>query len=114
MPQTVLMTFTTDAERDAFLAAIKHEADERLLEDEAEPTGLLYRTALSSVKLNPSIKSQEDRTAALYVAGQKLQEGSLTAMMRAFDNEIAGHRATVELRELIDGEWHQIRVRRNG
>lgn len=113
MPQTILMTFATDTDRDAFLAAVRHDSDERLEADPEEPTGLLYKDALASVKLNPPIKSQEDRVAALFVAGQKLSEGPLAQVMRSFDSEIAAHKATVEIRELINGEWQQIRIRRS-
>ncbi len=90
--QTVLLSFNDDKARDHYLQFMKEIADAKAT---PESSKAIILQALGSVKLNPPIKSDGERMAAVFVSGQKMAEGALTTMMQRFQQEIGSHSATV-------------------
>lgn len=105
MPKTILLTFETDVKRDEFLEHAKELAT--LYSDQ------VVLEALESIKLDPPIKTDAERSAALFVSNKKMFEGSLSEVQRRFSQETAAHSASVEIRELRGGEWKVIRARKH-
>ena len=98
--KSILITFEDDGARDSFLEEVKS------LESESA-----YK-ALSTVRIDPPIKEDHERQCALFVSGQKLVEGNLSEMNLRFTQEISVHSGSVVIKELRNGEWHEIRARR--
>lgn len=111
MPKTILFTFETDVLRDKFLSQVRGLATEAIT-PAAVDSNLILRT-LDTIRLDPPIKTDAERSAALFVSGKKLIEGSLSDMQKRFDQETASHSASVEIRELREGEWKTIRSRKS-
>jgi len=118
--KTVLFSFASDKERDHFLEMLKDISDTMVSpestardggEVRAADAALIQRT-LDNIRLDPPVRSAEERQGALYVAGQKLVEGSIADMNKRFEQEIASHGGTVEIRELRGGQWVSVRTRR--
>ena len=101
MPKTVLFTFENDTSRDEFLSKLKSTSSEVVLK------------ALNTIKLDPPVKADFERSATLFVSGKKLAEGSLSDMQKRFGQEIAAHSASVEVRELREGTWTVIKSRKS-
>ena len=110
MPKTVLFTFENEAFRDKFLSQIRAFATEAASPSLANNDFIL--DALDGIKLDPPVKSELERTAALFVSGKKLAEGSLSEINKRFDQEASSHSASIEVREMRGGEWKVIRSRR--
>jgi hypothetical protein len=112
MAKTALFTFGNEAIRDRFIKLVKAQADQLSTDDTRENDSVFIKQVLDGMRLDPPIKLDSERSAALFIAGRKLTEGLLTDMRRRFDQEIASHSASVELRELREGEWITIQQRR--
>jgi hypothetical protein len=116
--KTVLFSFPNDKVRDQFLRLTKAAADTMLLPETIErdatarSDGECLKNALGTVRLDPAIKADHERVVALFVSGQKMQEGSLAELRKRFQQECDSHKANVELRELREGEWVTIHSRR--
>ncbi len=65
-----------------------------------------------AVDRDPVLRSAAHRYGFLYVSGKKIAEGRLTDMTKRFEQEIAGHSASVEVKEDVDGQELSVRVRR--
>lgn len=117
--KTVLFSFEDADQRDIFLGILQKLSTNCVAE--LSTTGattartheaLLVKT-LESVRLDPPIKSDDERTGVIYISGQRIIEGPMKDMSKRFDQEVASHSGTVELRELRGGEWKQVRIRRS-
>ena len=97
--KTVLFSFKTIDERDAFLSKIK------------DACGDFISEALESIRLDPAVKSAEERHAALWVSGTRIIEGPMPQIERMFKQECESHNAMVEIRELKNGDWQRIKIR---
>lgn len=106
MPKTILFTFDNYQQRDEFLGYIKNT----IVGQKDSPACAV--NALNTVRLDPPIKTDSERTAALFVSGKKLTEGVLSDIHKRFDQETVAHSASVEIRELREGEWKTIRSRK--
>lgn len=112
MAKTALFTFGNESIRDRFIKLIKAHADQLSKASNLDNDGTFMLQVLDGIRLDPPIKLDSERSACLFVAGKKLAEGLLSDMRRRFDQEIASHSASVELRELREGEWLTIQQRR--
>jgi hypothetical protein len=116
--RTVLFSFPDDKARDRFLRLLKAASDTLLLpetiarDQAAKNDGDTIKNALGTVKLDPPIKAEHERTVAMFVSGQKMVEGPLSDMKKRFQQEVASHSAPVTLKELREGEWVEIQARR--
>lgn len=116
--KTILLSFPDDKTRDRYLQLIKATADLMLAPENVEKSettkrdGEIIKAALGTIKLDPPIKQDHERIVAIFVTGQKMAEGTLTAMRLRFQQEIGSHSGSVELRELREGEWVTIQARR--
>jgi len=97
--KTILFSFKTVEERNSFIEAMKQTGNETLM------------SALAAVRLDPSLRSENERSAALWVSGTRIMEGPLAQVERMFKQECASHNAKVEIKELKNGEWQRIRIR---
>ena len=97
--KTILFSFKTTQERDSFMEALKQSGNETI------------ESALMSIRLDPSMRAENERSAALWVSGTKIMEGPLDQIERMFKQECASHHAKVEIRELKNGEWQRIKIR---
>ena len=111
MAKTILFTFETDILRDKFLSQIRKLATEEITPATAD-SQLILKT-LDTIRLDPPIKTDAERSAALFVSGKKLIEGFLSDMQKRFEQETAAHSASVEIRELREGEWKVVRSRKH-
>lgn len=117
MASNVLVSFPTAEKRDRFLSMLVQVSDAMLASDkqdgyeERKETADVIKEALRTVRLNPSIRPDHERNCALFVSGQKMIEGNLRDLNSRFEQEIASHSASVQIRELVDGEWIVIRRR---
>ncbi len=101
------MSFADDVARDKFLKSLK-EASTAL----AGTAGESVLNALGTIRLDPPLKADHERTVALFVTGRKMEEGTLAQMRQRFQQECDSHSGSVELRELREGEWVSISSRR--
>lgn len=119
--KTALFSFEDDATRDRFFEilrqaslAMAHNAE--TMDEPQRSTDIansnLMTTSLNTIKLDPPIKEDHERSAAIWISGQKLHEGHLAEMNRVFDQELASHSGSVVMKELRGGEWLEIRARR--
>jgi hypothetical protein len=111
--KTILISFNDDKDRDRFLQLLKGTLSALETNRSMEVDVELMRSALASIRLDPPIKSDLERTAAVFVSGTKMAEGTLANMRQRFQQEIGSHSANVEVRELRDGEWIVIQTRRH-
>lgn len=116
MAKTALFTFGNESIRDRFIKLLRTTANDLSKSDDGDRDsgndGIFLLQVLDGVRFDPPIKLDSERTASLFVAGKKLSEGMLSEMRRRFDQELASHSASVELRELREGEWVTIAQRR--
>ena len=97
--KTVMFSFKDITERDAFLSALK------------ETNNATTNSALEAMRLDPPVRSVDERFAALWVSGTRIMEGPLAQVERMFKQECASHKAKVEIKEHKNGEWQQIMLR---
>jgi hypothetical protein len=117
--KSVLFTFESAETRDRFLAHLKEVAETMACSSDV-PEGYgkrkagseLLLTTLNTAKFDPPIKADHERQCSLWVSGQKLYDGGLADLQKKFQQECASHSASVVLREFRNGEWHEIRARR--
>ena len=108
--KTILLTFENESQRDEYLKLMRIAAANMVtVEDQANTK--LFVDALDNVRFDPPIKPDSERPTALYVAGQKMLEGSLADLNVRFDQEITQHSGTVQIREQRGDQWHIIRQR---
>jgi len=112
MPCTVLLTFNNHEKRDEFLAIVRTTADGLLASASGVDDGNLLMDTLKSLKLDPPIKTDQERIVALFVSGRKKSEGMLSDMQKQFALEAGSHSASVELKELRGGQWLVIQSRK--
>jgi hypothetical protein len=98
--KTLLLSFNTPGDRDNFISFLN--------EHTANP---LVGHAVDSIRLDPPVKTADERHAALYVSGTRMMEGTLPTVEKMFKQECSAHNAKVEIKELKNGEWQRIRVR---
>lgn len=116
--KTCLVTFVDDKARDKFFSILKNISDkmtspENLVTDPSTAAdGNLLKEALRTIKLDPPLKADHERTMALFVSGRKMREGTAAELGRQFLQEVDAHKAAVELKELKDGEWVTVRSRK--
>ncbi len=116
--KTAIFTFADDKVRDKFFRLLKAASDTMVSAETVarDPTALVdgkvIQEALRTVRLDPTLKADHERTVALFVGNRKMREGSLAELQRCFLQEVEGHKASVELKELKDGEWVTIRSRK--
>lgn len=116
--KSALFNFPDDKTRDKFFRLLKLASDtmllpETVIKDPASVNdGTIIREALRTVKLDPPLKAAYERTVALFVSGRKMREGSLSELQQCFQQEVDSHKASVELKELKEGEWTTIRSRK--
>ncbi len=121
--KTALFTFADDKARDKFFRLLKTHSDNLIqptdvLTSGPEETaaaianGHVIKDALKTVKLDPPLKADHERIVALFVSGRKMREGSMAELNKQFLQEVESHKASVELKELRDGEWVSIRSRK--
>lgn len=112
--KSVLLNFKDSQTRDKFVKAM-HSIANLLIDNpntEQKENGAIIKEAIDSVQYDPSIRSDEERLAGVFVSGQKMAEGNLQAMRIRFQQEIDSHSAGVELKEKRNGEWKPIQTRR--
>ena len=113
--KTVLLTFENEKKRDLFLRVL-HEAAATLIgagpgkEDVAEK-GNLIKEGLTTARLDPPIRPDNERQCALFVGGQKILEGTLDVLRKRFNEECGVHKGSVTVKELRDGLWVPIMKR---
>jgi hypothetical protein len=116
--KTALFTFPDDKVRDKFFQLLKAASDTMVSAEAVarDPTALadgsVIKDALKTVKLDPPLKADHERVVALFVGGRKMREGSMAELNKQFLQEVESHKASVELKELRDGEWVSIRSRK--
>ncbi len=118
--KTCLLTFPDDKARDRFLKLVKDASSDlagapttnEVEAQAAVANGAILLNALKSVRLDPPIKTDQERIVALFVSNQKMAEGQLSDMRKRFQQECDSHKGSVELRELREGEWVVIASRR--
>lgn len=115
MANTALFTFNDESTRSRFISLLRTHA--LSLKDgpsngDLGNDGVFLLQMLDRIRLDPPVKADFERSVALFVAGKKLAEGMLADMRRKFDQETASHSASVELRELREGEWKTIQARK--
>lgn len=96
--KTVLFTFDDDAQRVKFIESVKSHAP---------------KATMDKMQLDPQLKTGDERTIALFVSGVRIIDGTLSAMQKRFEQEVASHSGTVEIKELRGNEWKRLRIRRN-
>lgn len=116
--KTILFSFADSDDRDKFLSIIK-DATETMIsyaakseEESAAVTKEFISSVLNTIKLDPPIKEDHERSVAIFVSGTKLYEGQMAEMSKVFNQEAASHTASVVMKELRGGEWVEIRARR--
>ncbi len=107
--KNLLLTFKDDKTRDDFLRLL-HDLTTR--DTTAQMEGELIKATLETARLNPALKSDHERVAAIFVSGKKMVEGTLSNMRQRFQQEVDSHKATVEIKELREGIWTTIQARR--
>ena len=115
MASTALFTFGNEATRTRFINLVRTHAmalKEGPSNGDEGNDGVFLLQMLDKLKFDPPVKADFERTVAMFVAGKKLAEGTLADMRRKFDQEAASHSASVELRELREGEWKTIQARK--
>lgn len=116
--KTVLLTFSDGETRDKFLKLLKETADytgvpaNQAVDPRVAHNHALLTEALKTIRLDPPLKANHERTVALFVSGRKMSEGSLSDMQKRFQQEVDSHSASVTLKELREGEWVTISSRR--
>lgn len=120
--KSALFTFADDKTRDKFFKLLKSHSDNLMqplgvvTSDPEEAVtamnnGNVIKEALKTVKLDPPLKAAHERVVALFVSGRKMLEGTLAELEKRFLQEVDSHKASVQLKELRDGEWTVIRSR---
>jgi len=116
--KTILLTFENETERNEYISLLRNMAaymisppTKTVASSDVKTNGELILKVLETVKFDPPVKSDSERLVALFVAGQKMQEGSLTELNKLFTQEITQHRGSVQIRELRDDKWVVIRQR---
>ena len=104
MASNVLFTFPNDGDREKFFEAVHGLA--------VKSEDKFVLDVMNRVKRNVAVKTESERAVALYVGGKKICEGLLVEMRRRFNQEVASHSATVELKEHRDGRWAVIQTRK--
>ncbi len=112
--KTVLFTFPSDTVRDKFFKMVKEASESLVLsEDPLEKSnGEILKATLNTIRLDPPLKPEHERVVAMFVGGKKLLEGTLEDLKKKFQEETAAHKASVDLKELREGEWVVIQSRR--
>lgn len=110
--RTILLNFENAEKRDEFLSIVRSTADGLLASETNIDEGELLINTLRGLKLDPPIKTDQERIATLFVSGIKKSEGLLSDMQKLFSLEAGSHSASVELKELRDGKWVVIQSRR--
>lgn len=118
--KTCLLTFPDDKVRDKFLKLVKDASSNfaaaptsnEVEAQAAVANGEVLLNALKSIRLDPPIKTDQERIVALFVSNRKMAEGQLADMRKRFQQECDSHKGTVELRELREGEWVVVASRR--
>jgi len=105
MAQMTLL-FDSDEEKDNFSKWLI-EATAEL--DKLHPWRAIINTAIA----NTSEESHSEPVMYLFVAGQEMASGFMHELSAKFDNELAAHSATVELREKIGDKWKIMRQRKS-
>ena len=111
--KTVLLTFGNEKKRDEFLK-IMHEVAATLAlsnDDNVVNRGKLVKEGLGAVRLDPPIRPDNERQCALFVAGEKILEGTLDVLKNRFKEECGVHKGSVTVKELRDGIWTPIMKR---
>ncbi len=116
--KTILLTFENETERDEYLKIMRQMAaymitpsQKTVATSDVKTNGELILKVLDTIKFDPPVKSDSERLAALFVAGQKMQEGNLAELNKLFTQEITQHRGSVQIREYRDDKWVVIRQR---
>jgi hypothetical protein len=105
MPQ-MIFTFDSDEEKSDF--------SKWLIESTAELDKLHpWRTIVNAAIANSGAESHSEPVMYLFVAGQEMASGFMHELSAKFDNELAAHSATVELREKIGDKWKTVRQRKS-
>lgn len=119
--RTILLTFENEAERDEYLKIMRSMAaymvtpsSKQVTTSDAKTNGELVLKVLETVKFDPPVKQDSDRHVELYVAGQKLREGSLEEINELFNQEITQHSGSVVVKEKRGDETVIIRQRPRG
>jgi hypothetical protein len=117
--KTVLLSFEDAEVRNAFLEVVKSASDTMIGSsdvpegfEQRKTSGELIKSALNTIKLDPPIKENHERTVAIFVTGSKLYEGQMAEMNKVFAQECNSHSGSVVMKELIGGEWTEVRTRR--
>jgi hypothetical protein len=108
--KTILLTFEDESQRDEYLKIVRTMAASLISSGDPDSTKLIVNT-LDNVKFDPPVRSDSERQTALFVAGQKMTEGSLEELNKLFAQEITQHSGSVQIREMREGDWHIIRQR---
>ena len=102
------MTFLFDSDEQ------KDDFSEWLIKATAELDKLHpWRTIINTAIANTSEESDSEPVMYLFVAGQEMASGFMHELGAKFDNELAAHSATVELREKIGDKWKIVRQRKS-
>lgn len=118
MPSNVLFSFQNTTIRDKFIEVLNTMSDAMIKSDlhpgyeERQNNGKLLKEAINTIRLNPPVKSDNERSCALWVSGKKMLEGTLKELNTKFEEEIQSHSASVNIKELVDGQWLTIRERK--
>jgi len=95
MSNSIVLTFDDSDKREQFVKFLK-ESNDPIASEAVE---------------NHSYSTHKEYS--LWVSGQKLIDGDLSEMQKRFQQECASHSASVILKECTNGEWNEIRTRRN-
>lgn len=105
--KTILFQFPDDTSRDSFLSIMRQLADGL----RGDTDQALIESSLRNLRLDPPIRSDDERQVALFVSGEKLWEGHYPEGIRRFQQETSVHRGYVQLKELVAGEWRELQTR---
>lgn len=108
--KTILLTFDDEAKRDEYLKLMRVTAANLVSTGDSDSTKIIV-DALDNVKFDLPIRPDSERQTALFVAGQKMTEGTLEELNKLFDQEITQHSGSVQVREMRGEKWHIIRQR---
>lgn len=115
---TILLTFDTEHERHEFIELIKDAANRLEVLGAQNETQAMWQPRLKKL-LDTAIMDAQvckcdnptPEKHALFVAGKKMCEGTLSEMQQRFQQEINQHSGSVQIRALRNEGWTTIRQR---
>jgi hypothetical protein len=102
----MMFSFDSEEKKDDFSRWLTKAAAKL---DKSHPWRAIINTAIAADTDAP----YSEPIVYLFVSGQEMASGLQDELIVRFENEVAAHSATVELREKIGDKWKTIRQRKN-